>query len=124
MTWSSESAKAYLARIIDGEGCIQGMRGGEDGRYIEISNTDYSIILACIECCSLLNYNHSLRGPTLPKGRQVNGKPYSQVWHFTISRREILIRVLEEVPIQSQLKQYKLRTILAMYKDKPIVRRT
>lgn len=120
---TNDQAAAYLAGIVDGEGCISicqlknGPAAGEYRRVITIGMTDKEIIDLIAELYQRLNIGFS-RSERQPKAA---GRKY--VWTISIQSRKDIIRFAEQIPIQHLAKQKALSAILTSYKTAKVYAR-
>jgi hypothetical protein len=105
---SKTQAAAYLAGMIDGEGCVR----VRTNRSVSVSSTDYELIEACVRCCELLGLRHRISKCSAKPGR----KP---AWELYINGKDSLVAVQQHVPIQCHRKQAALAEAIAAYKNKP-----
>jgi G:T-mismatch repair DNA endonuclease (very short patch repair protein) len=120
--WSQETAAAYLAAMIDGEGTVTNSQGkrARQTRMVSISNTDPAIIVAITACCDVLGLTYRLR-TDLP-GRWPSKKPqWTAITHVAIHGRANFQRLLDIVPIQAPEKRRRLEVIAASYVDRVVV---
>lgn len=103
--FTEEQAAAYLAGLIDGEGTV-----AKVNQAVSMGNTDYEIVEAWQECCSILGLQSTVYGPRKPRG---NRKPF---WEVYIRSRDSLQRVFDVVPIRTTRKRELLAEALSRYK--------
>lgn len=119
--WSEQTAAAYLAAMIDGEGTVTNFRGDRKrhARRISISNTDPAIIAAIVACCDVLGVTYRLR-TDLP-GRWPSKKPqWTAITHVAIYGRANF-QALLDIPIQAPEKRRRLHVLVASYVDHVVI---
>jgi hypothetical protein len=113
--WSEQTAAAYLAAMIDGEGTVTNAPGrrARQTRMVSISNTDPAIITATTACCDVLRLTYLVRT------ENVDRYPYAgrrrPIMHVRIHGRTNFQRLLDTVPIQAPEKRRRLEVIVASY---------
>jgi hypothetical protein len=112
MNLDVNSAKWYLAGMIDGEGTVTYPREGKKGTnyLISITSTDFELIDACARACCALQYYHIVRGPFS------NGENRKDYWYLEITKRETLTRASLELPLQHNEKRERLKNLVLAYK--------
>lgn len=122
--YSDQEAAAYLAGLIDGEGCVSlcelknGSQAGALRRVITIGMTDREIIDLAADLFDQLGIGYSRHDKARP------GK-LRHVWVISIHARIDLERAAELIPIRHSSKREKLQAILNSYKTaKPYARRS
>ena len=101
--FSQEAAQAYLAGILDGEGSVSTR---QPGAFAKITNTDRSILRACVAALEQLGIAWTI----VPKKKI---KPhYKQCFNLCICRHADLVK-LSVVPLQHNKKLRALKGIAA-----------
>lgn len=110
-----DTAGAYLAAMIDGEGYIPKQTARGHGHSIEIANTEEDIIAATAEACDVLKIAYRIQSkPAATENRRA-------AYVLRIGAIDNLVRVQKLVPIQSARKRGNLDGILANYiKNTPL----
>ncbi len=119
---NDQQAAAYMAGLIDGEGCVSlctlknGPAAGMLRRVVTIGMTDKEIIdLAAALYTQLgIGFSRSDRAP---------GGTRRHVWTISVQARADLIRLAECIPIQHPEKQQRLAAILDSYKTAKVYAR-
>lgn len=114
MKWTNEQAAAYLAGLIDGEGCISlctlknGSQAGTRRRVVTIGMTDKEIIDLAARLLAQLGIGFA-RCDRFPGGTR------KHVWTISIQARSDLIKIAELIPVQHAGKRERLDAILSSY---------
>lgn len=115
--FTKEQAAAYLAAMIDGEGCIYYRRvklpdgHNQQARVITFTNTDRELVDAVVHCMSLLGIEHSKVTTS-----QREDKGYKRTWTVEIRKGAAMWRFREQVPIQTKRKIARLDGALETYR--------
>lgn len=108
---------AYLAGLIDADGCVFALSVREDGtyrggtRHVQFCNTDPALIQAAEACCRDLDLPFTLGIKSRQRGPAMRT--------LFITGRENLERFRELVPLRSPAKRQKLDELLASYGPSP-----
>jgi hypothetical protein len=119
--FTDAEAAAYLAALVDGEGCISfsllksGASAGDVRRVIVIGMTDKPIIDLAAALYDRFGIRYT-RHDRQPKGNR------KHVWVISIQARAGIERFAEIVPIQHPAKREKLTAILAGYRPMACLR--
>lgn len=100
-------AAAYLAGMIDGEGHVSIRRN----RSVSVSNTDWELIEAVVECCELLGLHQTVQ-------KLATRPPRKPGWQVMITGKESLSVIEEIVPLHCSRKRTALAEAIATYKYK------
>jgi hypothetical protein len=100
---NTETASAYLAGIIDGEGSVglyrwsNGHGGKGYGRQVRIVNTDWDLLDACAEACEVLGIEFTVYA----RARNGRNPKHKDTFDFRIkASRENFSRLLD-LPIRT-----------------------
>lgn len=111
---TEREAALYLAAMIDGEGDI----AISHFRAIRVSNTDWDLIEATVECCLALGLKYRVdkthHKPDKPKWRPG--------WRVVITGKASFEIVRDVVPLRSRAKAAKVAAAVAMF-SKPVITR-
>ena len=109
-----EIAAAYLAALVDGEGCVSMYRVGKRQdirRIITVAVCDRELIDTAGRCCRILGipFRRSDKTPKNPKHRHI--------WKIDIGSRAGLETFAANVPLQHARKLSKLMAVVLSYQD-------
>lgn len=110
---TERDAAVYLAAMIDGEGDVSITHP----RVIRVSNTDWDLIEATVECCLTLGLKYRV-----DKGGYPTRKAHKQCWRVVITGKAAFEFVRDFVPIRSHHKATKIAAAVAMF-SKPVITR-
>lgn len=112
--FSDEAAAAYLAGIIDGEGCVclwvlkSGRNAGSTRRVVTIGMTDKPLV-------DLVGRLYDQLGITYSRHDRSPGGIRRHVWTISVQSQASLERLAAIVPIQHPQKIEKLKAVLASF---------
>lgn len=110
---SEREASCYLAGLIDGEGCVYVPKTGKSTkRCIQITNTEWDLIEAIVECCDTLGVPFSVT-------KQARKPPCNDAWVIMIAGKPNLEKIRDLVPMRSARKRWKLWLAIGRYAKKP-----
>lgn len=118
MLGNRNEAAAYLAGIIDGEGCVY-FHEERSLRTLTVVNTDLEILKATQKAYDTLGIFYTLSTLNY-RSRQKPG--YKRGWRIRVHHQQGFLDAYSELPIQSETKQLKLKRILRSYK-RPVITR-
>jgi hypothetical protein len=93
---------AWVAGLIEGEGCIQLRAPARP--HVSVSSTDKDVVL---RLCQWTDVGH-VTGP--------RGGTYKPVWHWNVTKRDDAAKLLERIlPLMCRRRGGKIREVLAAY---------
>lgn len=111
---SPETAAAYLAALIDGEGCVTNVATpGFKTRAVMIANSDPAIIEATKFCLDILGIAYRVNEIKTPSYKK---RTKRQFWNVQIGCRVDLEKIFSLIPIQCPEKYNKLKLLIESYK--------
>jgi hypothetical protein len=111
---TEEAAKWYLAGMIDGEGSITLLpRNGRTSkqRMIRIASCDRELLETCLEACEVLGISAGIYASHKGGGQYASGKPRKPAWSLVIQKKDSLLKVINNVPVQHEQKREKLEAV-------------
>jgi len=112
--FNAETASAYLAAMIDGEGTVAIPAPSNRNRVVRITNTDWGLIEAVAECCDVLCVDVRI----VERAGTKRPAHWARAWDVVISKREALERLLAMVPLRSTKKLERLKAIVETYRPR------
>ena len=105
---TKQEAASYLAGMIDGEGHVRVDRN----RSVSVSNTDWDLIEAVVDCCVVLGLNNRI-------SKMSTRPPRKQAWEVFIHGKNTLMTIQRVVPLRCKRKQEALAEAIAGYSQVP-----
>jgi len=116
-SFTKDTAAAYLAAMIDGEGTVGYQSDGRHSirRHVSIANTENSIIEACKKAAETLGipYTVTVKKPQNPT--------HKECWNVNFDSREAFT-MLNTLPLGSQLKKARIERLVKSYKHSQLTK--
>lgn len=115
---TKRDAAWYLAAMVDGEGCVFFARykSGNAAKYINIVNTDKSIISFSRKCLDILGIYHRI----FILKRKLGWLECTQI---LISRKQDILKFKKLIPIQCERKITKLNNLIKSYPKRVVLKK-
>lgn len=109
--WTAQSAAFYLAAMIDGEGTVTALTARNSARAVKITNTDFDLITACVECLTALKITARVYE------RSAKRCVRKRTWDVNVYGRDNLERLLR-LPFRCLWKKSRVEALLASYRPR------